>query len=359
MTEEKVDDPKKQMKLLKAALKLELKKNAKHQGEIVSLTENIKNLQDQLNEINTNQGNASLSSQRDKETILILQSQLKAAQAELEDNRKNVTAFEDAQKEHEQDLKDIKEKLEVLTIKNAELIQKNMELEETIESYKEKLEEAKKHNKGSEKTKGSGKLTKLQSELDKLKNECMSYKEKLEQSEKDKEDIYVNSERIKKDLYAQFMEVEKHLKEKENVIMKKEGEIATLKSSIAETKAMGYYSTQNNSSSQKGTEGNTKTSYEYEARIKELNKNLENNSNELQYVLKNNGRETIRKLWEVESDKKKAEEAARTSDIKLKEMYFLRVRDREKELGEYKSYKDKLGEKDNEIQRLNDSICKI
>jgi hypothetical protein len=39
-------------------------------------------------------------------------------------------------------------------------------------------------------------------------------------------------------------------------------------------------------------------------------------------MLRSNDRETIRKLWEVESDKKKAEETTRVSSIKMAEMYF-------------------------------------
>lgn len=74
----------------------------------------------------------------------------------------------------------------------------------------------------------------------------MEYKEKLEQNEKDMQDIDENYAKVKRDLNMQLIESEKQVKEKENVIMSKDGEIATLKASLVEEKAMAYHLTEEN-----------------------------------------------------------------------------------------------------------------
>lgn len=241
--EEKAEDPKKHIKVLKAAYKQEAKKNTKLQKEILGLTEELNSLKAQLQEKEPDQNDAD---GKDKEAVAELENALKTAQAELEEYKKSAKSFEEAQSEHRQDFEDCKKQLEQLTIRNADMMEKNRQLEELVDAHKEKLQEAEKQVKGLSKEKSDTKATKLQAELERLRNECANYKKKLEQKEKDMKEVYENSTMIKNELNKQLVELESEVKNKERAIMSKEGEITNLKSAMAEDKAMVHSLTEEN-----------------------------------------------------------------------------------------------------------------
>ena len=228
---------KQQVKYLKAGYKAELDKNVELQKEIASLTTKLKETEERLKE---NEPSAPHefddSSIKDKETIIALQNEIKGLKEELNLSRTKCKDIEEntekIKTEQANDIGEFTERIKDLTIKNAELHEEIRAKDNLVESYKTEIENL--QNNSKSKGKSSGEVAKLKKQIEDLTNECKNYKIKIEEDIEDKKFMNDSIKQNKNAFALRIEDFENQLREKEELIMNKEGEITNLRSAVFE-----------------------------------------------------------------------------------------------------------------------------